>query len=154
MGGELGSIWWGLLLLGLAAGILSGMLGLGSGTILIPVLLLVFAFAQKSAQGTALMVMVPMTALGAFLYWRDPSIKVDVLPAAILVAGALVGSFIGWRLASHVPGHILRKLFAVYLLIIAAKLLIFTPWSRVTPPQLPADEDRTALIENGEISDI
>ena len=59
------SPWWRFVLLGVVAGIISGMLGLGSGTLLIPALVFLFAFPQKSAQGTALVVMVPMALVGA-----------------------------------------------------------------------------------------
>ncbi len=153
MSGQLGSIWWGLILLGLGAGILSGTLGLGSGTILIPVLVLIFCFPQKSAQGTALMVMVPMAAMGALLYWRHPEIEVPVGAAALIVAGALVGSVIGAKLATHVPGHVLRKVFAVYLLLIAAKILILSPGKRPPAAETAPREQAAALIEKGSAGD-
>ena len=104
-------MWWGLMLLGLVAGIISGMLGLGSGTILIPVMVLVFGFAQKSAQGTALAVMVPMALLGALRYWQNPKIEVNFSVPALIVCGALVGTLIGTKLVGHIPAPMLKKIF-------------------------------------------
>ncbi len=153
MPGEIGDMWWVLLLLGLGAGVLSGTLGLGSGTLLIPILTLLFLFPQKSAQGTALMVMVPMAALSAYLYWRDPTIHVNPKVALIIIPTALVGAVIGWKLATHVPGHLLKKVFAVYLIIVAAKILIFTPWSKQTLEQTPPETNEVTLVEKGEVSD-
>ena len=72
MMGPLFNPWWVFILLGVCAGVLSGALGLGSGTILVPTLVLLFGFMQKSAQGMALAVMVPMALLGAFRYWKNP----------------------------------------------------------------------------------
>ncbi|MBL7186469.1 MAG: sulfite exporter TauE/SafE family protein [Phycisphaerae bacterium] len=67
--GQLPAYWWALVLLGILAGVVSGMLGLGSGAVVVPALVLAFGFPQKSAQGTALALMVPMAMLGAFRFW-------------------------------------------------------------------------------------
>lgn len=127
MTGELASIWWGLILLGLGAGILSGTLGLGSGTVLVPVMVLLFCFTQKSAQGTALAVMVPMALLGAFRYWKNPAIDVNLAVVGLLAVGAMAGVLIGTELAGRLPGHVLRKVFAIFILVLAVKLLV-VPW--------------------------
>ncbi len=146
------AIWWGLVLLGLVAGIMSGSLGLGSGMVLIPVMVLLFGFAQKSAQGTALAVMVPMALLGAFRYWKNPEIEINLAMAGLIAAGALVGSMIGVELAGRIPGLMLRKVFAVFLLIIGLKILMASPG-----PEMPGAEDtmdlqKIELIEKGSVS--
>ncbi len=74
--GELSGFWWVLLALGFVGGIFSGTFGVGSGIIFIPALVLILSLPQHSAQGTALAVMVPMALLGAFRYWKDPTIDV------------------------------------------------------------------------------
>lgn len=122
---QLGNIWWALILLGLCAGILSGTLGLGSGIILIPAMVILFSFPQKSAQGTALAVMVPMALLGAFRYWHNPQIEISVGAIALIVVGALVGVLVGTELTGRLPAHVLKKGFAVFLIVVAAKMLIF-----------------------------
>lgn len=124
MAGELSNIWWGLILLGLGAGVISGALGVGSGTVLIPAMVLLFCLPQKSAQGTALAVMVPVALLGAFRYWQNPEIDVSLIVVGLLAAGALVGALIGTELAARLPAHVLRKIFAVFILVIAVRMLL------------------------------
>ncbi len=138
--GQLSNPWWVFILLGIGAGVLSGALGLGSGIILIPTLVLVCSFEQKSAQGTALAVMVPMTLLGALRYWKNPEIEMNAVIIALIVFGALAGVLVGTELAGRLPGHVLRKLFAA-VLVIAAVRMFMTP---TRPKQASLDND---LIE-------
>ena len=135
--------WFGLVALGLAAGILSGTLGLGSGIILIPALVMFFGFAQKSAQGTALAVMVPMALLGAILYWRDESIAVDLSTGAIIAAGTLAGVVIGWQFARHLPAVALKRIFAVFLLVAATKMLFFPGVPKKQQGEVPQTQKTT-----------
>jgi len=121
---QLPNLWWGFVLLGVAAGVLSGLLGLGSGIILIPALVLVFGCEQKNAQGMALAIMVPMALVGALRYWKNPEIEMNAAIIGLIVVGALAGALAGTELAARVPGHILRKIFAVVLLIVAAQMFI------------------------------
>lgn len=121
--GWLSNPWWVFISLGVCAGILSGALGLGSGTILVPTLVLLCGFMQKSAQGMALAVMVPMALLGAFRYWKNPQIDMNAVVIGLIICGALVGVLAGTELASRLPDHILRKVFAIFLIIIATKML-------------------------------
>jgi uncharacterized membrane protein YfcA len=122
--GQLSNPWWIFIVLGICAGIISGALGLGSGTIVVPTLVLICGFGQKSAQGTALAVMVPMALLGALLYWRNPEIEMKILPVGFIICGALVGVLFGAELAARLPGHVLRKMFAAFLIIVAIKMFM------------------------------
>jgi uncharacterized membrane protein YfcA len=122
--GQLSNPWWVFILFGISAGVLSGALGLGSGIILVPTLVLVCSFEQKSAQGTALAVMVPMTLLGALRYWKNPEIELNAVIIALIVFGALAGALIGTELAGRLPGHVLRKVFAAVLVIAAVRMFI------------------------------
>jgi hypothetical protein len=121
---QLSNPWWTFVLLGLGAGVLSGALGVGSGIVFVPILASVFMLPQKSAQGTALAVMVPMALLGAILYWKDPSIQVNMVVVVFLVLGALVGVLIGRAVIEHVPGYWLRKVFAVFMVIVAVRMFM------------------------------
>jgi uncharacterized membrane protein YfcA len=114
--------WWILILLGICAGIISGGLGLGSGTVVVPALVLICGLTQKSAQGTALAVMVPMALLGALRYWRNPEIELSGVIIGLIVLGALAGVLIGTALASRLPGHVLKTVFAIFLAIVALKM--------------------------------
>ncbi|MDP6380017.1 MAG: sulfite exporter TauE/SafE family protein [Phycisphaerae bacterium] len=123
----LGNPWWAFILLGICAGILSGMLGVGSGIVVIPALVLLFAFPQKSAQGTALAVMVPMAIAGAILYKMNPEVRMNMTGIALLAAGAVAGAFVGAMLARHLPAGVLKKAFAVFVIIVGVRMLWTMP---------------------------
>jgi len=127
MTGELLSPWWVFVVLGLCAGILSGALGLGSGIILVPALVLLCGFAQKSSQGMALAVMVPMALLGALRYWKIPHVDMNIMIIILIIFGALIGTLAGTELAARLPAHVLRKTFAIVLIIVAVKMFLPNP---------------------------
>jgi hypothetical protein len=114
-------------ILGVAGGVLSGALGVGSGIVFVPMLASVFLLPQKSAQGTALAVMVPMALLGAIRYWHNPEIEINMVIVALIVFGALGGVLIGTTVAEHVPGHWLKKAFAVFMVIVAVRMFTMSP---------------------------
>ncbi len=145
--------WWGFVLLGLGAGVLSGALGLGSGTVLIPALLLIFLLPQKSAQGTALAVMVPMALLGAVRYWQNPAVEVNPRIVVLIIAGALVGALLGTEIADRVPGSVLKKIFAVYIVIIGAKMLITGPKAETQGEMIEgAERPASVATENTDVN--
>ena len=145
MPGDLPGPWWALVVLGLAAGVVSGMLGVGSGIIIVPALTLVFAMQQKSAQGTALAVMVPMALMGAFRYWQNPAIRIDFGTVGLLAAGALVGALVGAAIAGRVSGPWLRRIFAVFVLAVGIKMFL-TTFKR---PAAPATGQPAATDDGG-----
>lgn len=145
MAGNLPDLWWGLVALGLCAGVLSGTLGLGSGTLLIPALVLLFHCPQKSAQGTALAVMVPMALVGAIRYKLNPAIEVNTAAVCLLAIGAVTGAMVGVELASRVPVHVLRRIFAVFLIVVAVRMLV----TSVRKPSA-ADGGRTIKTETAQ----
>ena len=122
--GQLSNPWWVFVVLGIGAGLMGGALGLGGGTLIVPTLVLVCSYGQKSAQGTALAVMVPMALVGALRYWRNPAIEIHALPIGLIICGALVGVLLGTELASRLPAHILKKIFAAVLVMIAIKIFV------------------------------
>jgi len=129
---------WGFfIILGLAAGIVSGLLGVGSGIVVVPALVLLCAVDQKSAQGTALALMVPMALLGAWRYWSHPHIDVDGRIVGWLVCGALFGVLIGTALAARIPAHALRRIFACFLAVVAVRMF-FAAKPRPVAPAAPA----------------
>jgi hypothetical protein len=112
-----------LLILGLAAGTLSGLLGIGAGVLVIPALVYV-SFAQKDAQGIALAVMVPMALVGALRYKLHPEIQVPLNIVAVLAATAVVGAVLGSSLAAYLPTPILRRVFAVFVIMVGVRMLL------------------------------
>lgn len=151
---QLSNPWWAYVLLGVIAGLLSGALGLGAGTIVIPTLVLFWGFQQKSAQGMALAIMVPMALLGAFRYWRNPKIDMDFVVVAFIIGGAMVGTLGGTELAARLPAAVLRKAFAIFLVIVAFKM--FWMSSRLKGPAVDANlanQSSVNSIENGDVTD-
>jgi uncharacterized membrane protein YfcA len=111
-------------LIGMAAGLLGGLLGLGGAIIIIPALVMLLGFSQQLAQGTALLMLVlPTGALAAWQYYKAGN--VDVKTALVLAATFLAGGFFGARFANQLPQELLRKLFAVLLIAISVKMLFF-----------------------------
>ena len=149
--GQLSNPWWVFVVLGLCAGVLSGTLGLGSGIIMIPTLILLFGFGQKSAQGMALAVMVPMALVGALRYWKNPEIEFNTVIVGLIICGALAGALAGTELASRIPNHILRKVFATVLVIAAIKM--FMTSAKPGQPNLDnslIEQKIVSSLENGE----
>jgi hypothetical protein len=143
--GSLPGEWWVFLVLGLCAGIVSGTLGLGSGIVLIPVLVLLFSFEQKSAQGTALAVMVPMALVGAIRYWRNPHIELNGTVIALLALGAVAGAMVGTELAARLSAGTLRKVFALVLMIVAIRMFTASPRSGGSRSAI---DDKTLTIDH------
>jgi len=110
------------LLLGLIAGIFSGLIGIGGGVIIVPALVLLFGLAQHEAQGTTLALLVPpIGLLAAWTYYRQG--YVDLKIAAFVCAGFFLGGLLGARIATGLSNVVLEKVFGVALLAIAIKMI-------------------------------
>jgi uncharacterized membrane protein YfcA len=109
------------IILGLIAGTLSGVLGVGGAVILIPVLVYIFGFSQHLAQGTSLAAMVPPIGfLAALHYYQNGNVKIS---AAILICiGFFFGGFIGAEIAHKLSGPLLKKLFGALLFFVSLKM--------------------------------
>ena len=111
-----------LVVLGFIAGTLSGMFGIGGGTILIPALVYLFAFTQHAAQGTTLAAMVPpIGLLAAIRYWQSGN--VNVLAAAFICLGFFFGGWVGANVIQSFPEPLLKKLFGICMLLIALNMI-------------------------------
>ena len=108
-------------LLGLAVGALSGLLGIGGGTILVPVLVLGERYAQHVAQGVSLMMILPTGIVGALSHARHGHVLRAILPG--LMAGGAVGALLGAFLANRIESATLSRLFALFLLPVAAQMI-------------------------------
>ncbi len=111
----------GASLLGIAVGIISGLIGIGGGAFLIPALLYFYGMSQIQAQGTSLATL--LLPIGIFAFW--PYYKaghVDLRLAVLIAVGFAAGGWMGGIWAQHLPDALLRRGFAVLLTIIAAKL--------------------------------
>ena len=111
------------LLLGLTAGVLSGLIGIGGGVIIVPALVFLFGLSQHQAQGTTLALLVPpIGILAAWTYYRQG--YVDIRIAAFIAMGFLIGSLLGAKLAAGFSNVVLEKIFGVALLLIAIKMIL------------------------------
>lgn len=102
------------LLAGALAGILAGLLGVGGGSVVVPLLILVFGFDQHLAQGTSLAIMIPAGISGAIIHLRKGSINLGVLPG--LIPGVALGAFLGGRTALGIPELPLQLGFAAFMI--------------------------------------
>ena len=115
----------GLILIGVAAGTLSGLLGIGGATILIPALLLIYKMTQHMAQGTSIAaLLLPVGILAAIKYYQAGNLNIKF--AVFIAIGFLIGGYVGAVLAQPIPDVMLRKLFGIYLLIIAIQMIFFS----------------------------
>jgi uncharacterized membrane protein YfcA len=109
-------------LLGLFAGVLSGLIGIGGGVIVVPALIYLFKLSQHQAQGTTLAMLVPpIGILAAWTYYRQGYVNVEM--GAFLCLGFFWGSFFGARFATSLSSVALEKTFGIALLLIALKML-------------------------------
>src|SRR5687767_14907657 len=111
-----------IIVVGVAAGILSGLVGVGGGIIIVPALVYFLSFSQKTAQGTSLaLIMLPVGIFGVLQYYKQG--YVDFKIVGILAIGFLAGSFFGSKIALSISQETLKKAFAVLMIIIAIKML-------------------------------
>ena len=103
-----------LLATGAATGFVSGLMGVGGSPIMICGMVLLAGFDQHTAQGTSLLAIVPMGAMGAFTHWRLGNVEKDLLPG--LISGIIIGTFTGGSVAYLLPEFILRVIFAAVLI--------------------------------------
>lgn len=115
-----------LIIIGLLAGILSGFMGVGGGVVMVPLMVMFLGYSQHQAQGLSLAVLaVPVTLLAAYTYYANPiagEASFNWKFALIIALSFVVGGFVGSKFAVSIPQNILKKSFAVILLIAAIKM--------------------------------
>jgi hypothetical protein len=114
--------WVLVALLGLVAGVVSGLFGVGGAIVIIPGLVLLAKLPQHAAHGTSLAaLLLPVGILGALEYYKRG--QVNVAFAAVVAVGLLIGAYFGARLAGTMSDVMLRRAFGVFLLIVSVRLL-------------------------------
>jgi len=109
------------LVLGLVVGLIASTLGIGGGVVFVPALVVFFEFAQHTAQGTSLAVIVPTAIAGAFAHGRRGRVNWRI--AGWIAAGGVIGGLVGSAAALSIDPDMLRRLFAVLLVVVAVRLL-------------------------------
>ena len=111
-----------LIIIGLLAGILSGLVGVGGGIIMIPLLIILLGFTQHQAQGTALFAMLPpIGILAAINYFKQGYVKWEY--AVVIALTFVVGGYLGSKLSLSLPPQTVRRVFGVVMLIGGIKLI-------------------------------
>ncbi len=112
-----------LIIIGLVAGIFSGLIGIGGAIIIIPSLIFLLGMDQYQAQGTSLAVMLPpIGLLAAYNYYQAGALNWKF--ALVIASAFLIGGYFGSKMALHIPEVILRKVLALFLVFIAIKLFL------------------------------
>ncbi len=112
-----------LILVGLAAGVLSGMIGIGGGIIIVPALVYILGFSQKAAQGTSLgLLLLPVGILAVINYYKAGFIDVKVV--GIMCVAFVLGGWLGSKFAISIPQETIKKIFAIVLILVAGKMLL------------------------------
>ena len=116
-----------IIIIGLAAGVLSGLVGVGGGIIMVPALVLFMHYNQHQAQGTSLAVLtLPVVVLGFLKYYyecKKMGAPIDLRVVGLLAIGFVAGAYAGSHLAVKIEKEALKKIFAVVLLYTAVKML-------------------------------
>jgi uncharacterized membrane protein YfcA len=113
-----------LFFIGLCAGLLSGMFGVGGGIIIVPALVFFFGMSQQSANATSLIaLLLPVGLLGVIEYYRSGNISVEHIGFGLTIAlGLFAGAFFGALIATGMPSELLKRFFAVFLVFVAIRL--------------------------------
>lgn len=110
-----------LLVLGFAAGVLAGLFGVGGGILFVPTLVLVASLSQLEAEATSLLAIIPTVVAGAWQQQRYGNVRWRA--ALVLGLSAIAGVEAGVRVADALPEDLLRRLFALLMIIVAAQLV-------------------------------
>jgi uncharacterized membrane protein YfcA len=109
------------LLIGLGAGVLAGMFGIGGGIVIVPALMFAAQMSPQKATGTSLAaLLLPVGALGVWEYYKEG--RVDFGAAGLVALGLLIGAFFGARIAISLPSRDLQRAFAVLLVLVAIRM--------------------------------
>jgi uncharacterized membrane protein YfcA len=109
------------IIIGLAAGVLSGLFGIGGGVVIVPALLFFAEMTPLAATGTSLgALLLPVGALGAWTYYRTGNL--DIRASALVAVGLFFGAYFGARLAQELTPVQLKRAFAIFLVLIAVRI--------------------------------
>jgi len=107
--------------IGLAAGVLAGMFGIGGGILIVPALILVAKLTPQTATGTSLAsLLLPVGALGAWAYYKEGQVR--IIPALWVALGLFVGAYFGAKIAQQMSAVMLKRAFSVFLVLVAVRM--------------------------------
>ena len=123
-----------LILIGLVAGFLSGLIGIGGGVLIVPALVFLLGFSQKQAQGTSLgILLLPVGILAVMQYYKQGYLNINFV--IIVSVAFVIGGYLGSKLALSISDERVKKIFAVIMMLIALKMLFFDQTKAKTATQ-------------------
>lgn len=126
-----------MLAVGLTAGVLSGLFGVGGGLVIVPALIVLFGFPPPTATGTSLFVILfPTGLLGVLEYWNKGNIR--PIAGLWIALGLFLGAFVGARFAQRLPATTMQRFYAVFMLGVAVYFLLVPPRSPTGRAQIEA----------------
>jgi len=115
--------YWPLLVVGVVAGVLAGMFGIGGGLVIVPALILILKVRELEAIGTSLAALIPPVGLlGAIAYYRSGYVNLKY--AGLIAVGLFAGAWFGARIMMPLPPHVIRRIYGLFLAVMAARMLM------------------------------
>jgi uncharacterized membrane protein YfcA len=116
------------LAIGVCAGILAGVFGVGGGLIIVPALTIIVGYSQITASGTSLVaLLLPIGLAGVYAFYQAGQINMSNIKAGLLISvGMFLGSYIGAKVALSLPDYVLKRAFCIFLLCVAARMWFMT----------------------------
>lgn len=114
-----------LVIIGIIAGCLSGFIGIGGGVVIVPALVFFIGMTQHEAQGTSLLLMLPPIGILAVMNYHQSGMLTvaNYKYAGIMVVAFIIGGFLGSKLSIALPPHIVKRVFGVFMLFIALRMI-------------------------------
>ncbi|CVK17566.1 sulfite exporter TauE/SafE family protein [Sporomusa sphaeroides] len=107
--------------IGLGAGILSGLLGIGGGAVLVPMMVFILGITQHTAQGISMLVIIPTALVSVWHFHKDKLIHYQAV--LYLAGGAIVGALISSNLVQHIPASELKRIFGIFVIYSGFKMI-------------------------------
>ncbi len=129
-----------MLLTGLVAGMLSSLVGIGGGMVIVPAMVLLMGLDQKTAQGTSLaLLLLPLGIGGVMVYYKGGNVRWNY--ALIMACTFIIGSYIGANVVKNISSGTVKKIFAVFMIVMSIKYLFF---DKEKQPQTPAGQESSS----------
>lgn len=113
------------LALGLVGGVLSGLLGIGGGVVLVPMMVLILGLAQHTAQGISMLVIIPTALVAIWHFHKDKMVNYRM--AGWLAAGAVSGALLSANFVQYIPAADLKRLFGVFIIYTGVRMIMAKP---------------------------
>lgn len=108
-------------ILGLFTGVLNGLFGSGGGTLLVPGMIFLLGIEEHKSHATAISIILPLAIMSTFIYFNSGIISFNI--TLKVAAGGVIGGYLGAKVLNKIPNNVLRKIFAVFMMIAAFRMV-------------------------------